>query len=280
MSEPYVFLNSKLLPLSEAHISPFDPGFLLGDGLFETLRIKNGRVLFLNSHLNRLRKGTKFLNIPCPLTRQKTDRIINSLISKNKIAEGRLRITLTSGTNQNIPTILFTLNKFKEPSKNRYNQGFKIIISKYHVLAGDIFANIKTTDRVKHSLARKEATSLGADEALFLNEKNQIAECTTTNIFLVNSGKLFTPHKNSGILEGTVRNLIMKLAKKNGIQVKELSMQAESLFTADEIFLTNSLGGVLPVSYVNKVRIGKKTPGAITNRVSELYKKAVTHELI
>jgi branched-chain amino acid aminotransferase len=285
MSEQIVFLNGKFLTLSGAHISPYDRGFLLGDGLFETLRVKEGKVLFLEAHLERLRKAANLLKMVCPLSRQRARTIIENLIEKNRIAEGRLRITLTRGTSRlpgtprcDSATLLITLEHYSEPSAE-YRRGCKIVISKFRVFSEDVLSCVKSTNRLRHLLAKEEAERSGAFEVLFLNEKNQIAECTTSNIFLARGGKLLTPPRDAGILEGTVRNLIMRLARKNGITVKESQLTVETLFHADELFLTNSLFGILPVCRVGVKRIGAKTPGPVTRTVSGLYQNALLWEL-
>ena len=286
MAEQIVFLNGRFLALSEAHISPSDRGFLLGDGLFETLRVKEGKVLFLEAHLQRLRRGANFLKMSCPLSRHRGRTIIENLIEKNRIAEGRLRITLTRGTSQlsgtpgrDSPTLLVTLERYSEPSPTKYRRGCKIVISKFRVFSEDVLSCVKSIDRLRHLLAREEAERSGAFEALFLNEKNQVAECTTSNIFLSSGGRLLTPPRDAGVLEGTVRNLIMRLARKNRITVEESVLPVERLFHADELFLTNSLFGVLPVCRVGDIRIGVKMPGPVTETVSQLYQNAVLHEL-
>jgi branched-chain amino acid aminotransferase len=286
MAEQIVFLNGGFLALSEAHISPSDRGFLLGGGLFETLRVKEGKVLFLEAHLQRLRRGANFLKMSCPLSRQRAQTIIENLVVRNRIAEGRLRITLTCGTSQlpgvsrcESPTLLVTLERYSEPSPAKYRRGCKIVISKFRVFSGDVLSCVKSIDRLRHLLAKEEAEKSGAFEALFLNEKNQVAECTTSNIFLTSGGKLLTPPRDAGILEGTVRNLVMRLARRNGITVKELPLPIERLFHAEEIFLTNSLFGVLPVCRVGDRGIGVKTHGPITETVSQLYQNALLREL-
>jgi branched-chain amino acid aminotransferase len=212
--------------------------------------------------------------------------IVKNLVEKNRIAEGRLRITLTRGTSElsatpryDSPTVLVTIEPYREPPRTKYLRGCKIIISKFRVLSEDILSRVKSIDRLRHILAKEDAQRSGADEALFLNEKNQIAECTVSNIFLVSAGGLLTPPRSAGILEGTMRNLVMSLAARSGIEVRESALPVESLFNTDEVFLTNSLSGVLPVCRVGARKVGKKPPGAVTRSVWQLYQDAVKREL-
>lgn len=280
MSE-IVFLNGSLLPSEEAKISPLDYGFLYGFGLFETFRAYDGKVFFLDKHLARLNKGVKTLGIT-PVTLDLTKAVMETL-KANKLTNARIRITVSAGQGNGTgdpasctnPAVLITARDYEPPAEETYEKGFKVIVSSIRSNAESPLANLKTTNRLNNLLAKQEAVKKGADDAIFLNEHDLVAEATTSNIFMVSEGVLKTPRVENGILPGVTREVVLQLAPKLGIEAVEEDIYPGELLEAEEAFLTNSMFEVMPVVKVAGKRIGNGKPGTVTKRCSDTYRDSI-----
>lgn len=257
-----VWLNGRLLPAAEARIDPADRGFTLGDGLFETIRVAGGTARHLDRHLTRLADSAALLGLPLPHGAAALTAAAEALIAAEGRAEGVLRITLTRGTGARgvlppadaVPTLLMTLAPAPPP-------------------AGPVEAVIaRTTRRNEHSplsrvkslnyldsiLARQEAATRGAGEALLLNGAGRLAESSVANLFIVRDGRPLTPPVAEGALPGIRRALILERGDAG-----EAPLSVADLLGAGEAFLTNSLG-VRPLLRVDGQAIGAGTMGPVT----------------
>jgi branched-chain amino acid aminotransferase len=278
------YLNGAYLPLDEAKISVTDSGFLYGFGCYETLRGYRGRVFRLNEHLIRLSQTAERLKLPVDIQELKI--IITEILLRNDYENVRLRITITGGEiNQFMsgnailsPTILVTAVKYIPYSTDIYEKGFNVIIASMSRSSLSSLSEMKTICFLESLLARGEAHSAGADDAIFLNEKGFLAEASSSNVFLVSGGFLKTPRLGSGLLPGVTREVVLELAKKYGLSTMETDIKSEELQAAEEVFLTNSMIEIMPVSKVESKIISSGRPGPITLKLSEIYKDLVDKE--
>ncbi len=280
MSE-IVYLNGSLLPLNGARISPVDYGFLFGFGVFETMRAYNGKVFRLDKHLNRLARSAETLGLP-PITLDIEKAVKDTLIA-NKLSDARIRITVSAGEGGMVPdpksctspTVLITTGHYQPYTEPVYEKGFKAIISSIRRNSQSPLSRLKTTNYLENLLAKREAKAAGADEALFLNERDLIAEAAMSNIFIVSDGVLKTPRVENGILPGVTREIILELAPKLGIEAVEQDIWPGEVLEAEEAFLTNSVMEVMPLVKAAGRRIGSGKPGTVTRKLQQAYRELV-----
>jgi branched-chain amino acid aminotransferase len=275
-----IYLNGNVVPVSEAKISPLDYGMLYGLGIFETMRAYNGKVFLLEKHLTRLYQNARALGI---LLEPDLKTAVNSLLEANGLSEARIRITVSGGGGKSLPdspdfpnpTILITANAYQPLAAGIYAKGYKAIISTIRRNSQSPVPQLKTTNYLENLMAKWEAKKKGADEVVFLNEQDQVAEAGSANIFIVSEGILITPPVEAGILPGVTREAVIKLAAKLEIETRMQDIWLDNLLEADESFLTNSMYEVMGLVQVAKYRIGDGKPGRVTGRIIDAYRKAV-----
>ena len=256
-STNYAYVNGNFVPETGACVSIFDRGFLHGDGAFETMRVYRGKIFLLDEHLARLTDALAALQIPAqPPMRS----LIRELVARNAVQDGVVRLTVTRGQDQ--PTIIVTA----QPRKFDVRP-LRAIITAIRVHTQ--LAQLKTASRLPYVLAKLEAKHAGADEALLLNESGHIAEFSAANIFIVRDGCLLTPPIRDGALPGVTRAVVLELAKPLKIPSREESLMPDCLDTADEVFATNSLIEIAPVSTWSR-------KADITARLQAAYRKLST----
>lgn len=279
-----IYLNGMIIPEADARIDPADRGFLLGDGLFETMRAYQGQVFKLDAHLERLFSGAEFLNIPVPLRREEFVRVTNRLLQKNELREGdaSLRITLTRGVGPRgilppvpvRPTLLITAHEFL----NRKFPPARAVLANRRRNETSPLCGIKSLNYLENILARQEAMKAEVDEALVLNGNDDVVEATTANVFFVMEGKLYTAPVQDGALPGITRDVVLDLARKMGREVIQKSHPVEVCVHADEAFLTNSLIEIRPLVAINHKKIGTGEVGPLTLALQEAYREIVRAE--
>jgi branched-chain amino acid aminotransferase len=283
--EQIVFLNGALVPRSQARISPFDLGFLYGYGLFETMRAYSGHIFRLDKHLERLRQSAALIGLPVDAF--DLEKACYDTLKTNKLDDARIRLTVSMGEGEAIPdppkqprpTVLVTASRYTPPSAETYRNGYKALVSSIRQNSRSPLSRLKTASYLSNILARKEAKAAGADEALLLNERSNLCEGSTSNIFLVSGGTLITPGVESGCLPGITRQTVIELANRLGIKVVEREAQLEELMRADEAFLTNSLIELMPLTRVNDKPIGQGKTGKVTRKLLVAYREAVRGEI-
>jgi len=279
-----IFLNGKYVSLKNAKVSILDRGFLYGDGAFETMRSYNGRIFRLEGHLRRLSRGLKLMSISPPYDVDKLCSLVLRTLEANKLKNAYIKIIVTRGRGPAgidikrgaIPTtIIYTkpLSKFPTPL---YEEGVKLGIAKISRNENSYTAQLKSLNYVDNILARHNTRLSGYDEALFLNSRKMVAEAATSNIFIVKNGRVITPPERAGLLPGITRKAVIELASKYLYnKVKEGNISLRVLESADEIFLTNSVLELFPVTVVGKRRIGNGKPGPFYRILHSLYKVEV-----
>jgi len=282
--EEIVYLNGKLIPRSRAKISVLDYGFLFGFGLYETIRAYQGKPFRLDNHIARMRYSAEKLGIP--LKPAEIRQAVKDTIKVNGFADTRIRITVSIGEGTitpNLasctePTVAVLVTDYHPPAPEKYQNGFKVIISSIRRNSHSPVTYMKSANTMEAMLARQEARNKDKDEALFLNEKGFLTEASGSNIFLVKDGILITPRFETGILPGVTRVVVFEVANQLGIKVREKNVRLDELLQADEAFITNSLIEIVPVTEVSGKQIGTGKPGPITKRLAKAYKELVKRE--
>jgi len=274
-----IYINGKIIPLKEANLSIFDRGFLYGDGAFETLRTYNRKPFQLEEHIKRLLKTLRLLRIRIPLSFNQIKLAVLKTLAANKFKESYVKIMVTRGEakahgldpkNAGKPNIIIIVEEQKVYPKKMLTQGWKAMVSS--IVKPDLpTSRIKSLCYLDNILAKIEAKKAGADEAFLLDDRGNLAEGTISNIFLVRFGELSTPKKESPILAGITRKLVIQLARQSAFRVTEKLITPKELYTAEECFVTYSGAGIVPVTRIWKKKIGNGKPGYITNALIGLY---------
>lgn len=275
-----LYLNGSIIPVGQAHISPFDRGFLYGDGLFETIRIYDGKGYLLGRHLRRLASGLDYLGIGHPSERE-LEEAVQLTVAANGVGDAVLRLTVTRGTGGSVgepgeseaPTVLITLKPLLHKTDNNLPGGGEAIItlSALHVEPA-LGRRLKMLNYLTAIYSARELREAGVREGVLLTRDGIIAEGTVSTIFCIARGALFTPPLELGILPGITRERLLELAREAGVQVREERFGRAFLLDADECFYTNSVRELVPVVRVDDQVIGAGEPGELTRRLAELYR--------
>ena len=280
--EEIVYLNGSLVPLSQAKLSPLDWGFLYGYGLFETMRAYSGHIFHLEKHLARFSRSAKLLGID-PESAANLEKALYDTLRANNLFDARIRLTLSGGEGEPVPdplasrspTLLIIARSYIPYPRQVYEQGFKAIVSNIRRNTLSPASVMKSLNYLDNLLARLEAKLEGADEAILLNEQGFLAEGSTSNIFLISDNTLLTPSRDSGILPGITREVVLELAPSLGLEAVEREIASEELLKADEAFLTNSLIEIMPLTQVSGQNIGSGKAGVKSQRLIDAYKEMV-----
>lgn len=242
--------NGRIVPAEEIRIAPDDAGFLFGDGLFETLRVDEGRARDVEAHLDRLRAGVRRIRIELPEDRRALRCAIAQVSEAAPRPVARMRITVTRGR-EGLATRLITTAPYEPPGEDLYRRGVAArLLLHYPIDSGGPLTGLKSLCYQAHRLALHEAEAEGAYEALLLNERGRLVEGSRSNVALVFPDGVVTPPTADGCLPGTVRR---RLIEKG--EITEGPLSPEDLALASEVLLMNSLIGVLPVSRINNWEI-------------------------
>lgn len=298
-----IWINGKFIDEKKARISVFDRGFLYGDGVFETMRSYAGVVFKLDEHLNRLFGAMKTIRIAPPYSAKYLKEVVNKSLVINGLKSAYIRLTVTRGEGRfginypagseikggipprvrqmaERPNVVVVAKGFGEYPGWMYKKGITCRVVKARQNEHSPVSNIKSLNFLNHILARLDAKRAGADEAILANTGGFIAEAATSNIFLVKGASLITPSLESGIVPGITRDVIVLLARALRLDFRQKAVSCRELFSADEIFLTNSLVEVLPVTGIDGKKIGSGSPGEITKLLRISYQKQVIREVL
>ncbi|MCD6125412.1 MAG: branched-chain-amino-acid transaminase [Thaumarchaeota archaeon] len=279
MTESLIYINGNLVPESEAKISVLDHGFLYGDGVFEGIRAYKGVVFKLREHIERLYDSAKFLKIEIPMSKEELIEAILETIRKNGLMDCYIRVVVTRGVGDlgldprkcGKPSIIIIV---KPMGPLLGKKAVSLIISSVRRDGVDATNHqAKSLNYLNSILAKLEAISAGADDAIMLDNRGFVSEATGENVFIVKNGKIMTPPPTSGVLLGITRNCIIELARKLGYEVMERELTPFELITADEVFLTGTAAEIVPVESVNGRKIGTRVPGPITERLIKEFEK-------
>jgi branched-chain amino acid aminotransferase len=269
-----IWLNGALAEEGEACIRPADHGFLVGDGVFETLRWYDGRPFALDRHLSRLEEGCRTMRIVMP-AHAELDRAAHAVMEANGLTDARMRISVTSGPGppglvrgDGPPTVLAVALPLSP-----WPPTASAVTSSLRRDERSPLVAVKTVSLAESVMALAEARAAGADEALVLNSRGDLCEASTANVFLVHDGIAATPPPEAGCLAGITREHVLQLG------AVERSLSAGDVVTAEEAFLTSSTREVQPLVAVDGRPVGDGKPGPVTTRLAQAYSGLVADTL-
>ena len=272
-----VFMNGTLVSENDAKVSVFDHGLLYGDGVFEGLRSYGGQVFRLDSHIDRLWESAKAICLEIPMSKKEVSSAVNATLEANQLVDGYVRLVVTRGAGSlgldpnrtSHPQVIVIADTITLYPREFYDKGLSIITaSTQRTHSAALSPRIKSLNYLNNIMAKLEGLRAGCVEALMLNHKGEVAECTGDNIFVVRSGTLVTPPSDAGILEGITRGAVIDLAAAAKIDCQEKTLVRHDLYTADECFLTGTAAEVIPVVEIDSRSIGNGVPGPITKRLT------------
>jgi 4-amino-4-deoxychorismate lyase len=267
-----LYINGQFMDKNEAAISPFDHGFLYGLGVFETFRIYNGHPFLLDDHLERLNASLRILDIEAEFTRDETVQILDVLLAENSLTDAYIRFNVSAGNGEiglqtesyNEPNVI-VFSKPLPPAGDMNEKQAVLLELRRNTPEGS--ARLKSHHYLNNVLAKREAGPAMDTEGIFLNDEGFLAEGIVSNLFWYRDGILFTPAVDTGILDGVTRRFVIELARTAGIEVREGFYKKEEAEAAGEIFLTNSIQEIVPVTSFT----GKSFPGKSGEIVRSLF---------
>jgi branched-chain amino acid aminotransferase len=280
-----VYINGKLFDKADAKVSVYDHGLLYGDGVFEGIRIYGGKIFRLREHIDRLYESARHINLEIPLSKEKmADALAITLQANNRRGDGYIRLLVTRGAGTlgldprktTDPQVIIIVDDINLYPRELYEHGLEIVsVATIRNHPNALNPRVKSLNYLNNILAKIEAIQAGCVEALMLNHKGEVAECTGDNIFIAKRGELKTPPADAGILEGVTRGAIIELARAADIPVHEAALTRHDVYTADECFLTGTAAEVIPVVRCDGRPIGNGKPGPLTKQLHERFHQLV-----
>jgi len=275
-----IWLNGKMVDEADAKISVFDHGLLYGDGVFEGIRVYNGKVFELEAHIERLYDSALGIRLDIALSKKKMTDAVVETVKANKIIDGYIRLVVTRGIgtlglnpficeNASIIIIADSIQLYPE---ELYETGLRIISAttvRNHPLA--IPPQIKSLNYLNNIIAKIEALDNDVSEAIMYNHLGYVAEATGDNVFMVRDGVVYSPPVEAGSLEGVTRGIVIKLAQKEKIRVVETNLTRFDLYISNELFLTGTAAEVIGVVEIDGRKIGDGRPGPITKLLRKKF---------
>jgi branched-chain amino acid aminotransferase len=268
-----IFHNENLMPIEKARLSPGQAGLICGFGLFTTLRIAHGEAFAYERHWRRLEKDAAITHLPMPYTSAKVRVHLHEVIRANRVSEGCARIYLVDNnvgywrSDEPGPELDLVITTADMPS---YHQPVRLALREHGRHAASALCSVKTISWLDNVWSVNEATREGFDEVVLLNERGEVAECTSANIFAVKDGKVFTPPLNSGCLEGVTRGILFEIAPEAGFPLVQQTLHPEELYAADEVFISSTNRNVISVGEVGGHKIATEC-GPVAGRLNELF---------
>lgn len=277
-----VFLNGRIVPEEQAVLSVFDRCFCYGDGLFETIRVFNGRPFRWAQHLDRLNRGAAYLKIGVPFTPQELRKFADELIKGNALPDCLIRIQVSRGngprgyspTGADQPVVVMSLHEappwdLKAPSQ------YRVIFSEYRLAAHNPITAFKTADRLINVLAKAEAEAAGADDAILINTNGEVVCSTSGNLFWVHKDTLYTTPSGHSSLPGITRAVVLEICQALALPTGKRVIKPENLLRSEGLFITNSVRGIIPVAYINDEPVRESSMlETITNAYLDVVAKA------
>ncbi len=283
----WIFLNDRFVRKEEALISVFDHGFLYGDGVYETLRSYGDRLFMRDRHLVRLRRSAEAIGLEIPIPEKDWPSLLHEAMTRNGVgsrqADAYLRVTISRGPGQigldpalcPRATVVIVAQPLRPYPLHLYERGVRVIVAQTRRnLPAALSPRIKSTNFLNNILAKREAVSAGAFDAVLLNWREELAECTISNLFFVKEGRLHTPSLDCGILDGITREIVLLLAREHRFPLEEGRFRLKDFLEADESFLTNTSMEIMPVTTLDTRPIGTGKPGPITTSLQNLFDRA------
>jgi branched-chain amino acid aminotransferase len=278
-----VNVNGRIVDEHEAVISVFDHGFLYGEGIYETLRSYNGRLFLYDRHMRRLRNSARMIELVIPFTDEELARHVSDTIDAMKLEgkEAYVRVLVTRGVGELSydlkatprPSWVVIAKPLVELPSEIYERGCKVMlvdVVRNHPKA--VNPMIKSNNLMNQALAAQQAFQRGAFDGVMRNNRGELTECATSNLFLVRNNTVLTPPIECGLLPGITRELLFEVGRNAGIEVREQVLRDTDLFEADEAFLTSTTREIVPIVDVDERAIGNGKPGAVTGRLLKAFR--------
>lgn len=287
-----IYLDGKLVPREEAKVSVFDHGFLYGDGVFEGIRVYNGRVFRLEAHLERLWRCAKAILLEPPMTRAEFGAAIEETVVANGMRDGYVRAIFSRGPGDlgldprkcSTPTVVVIADAIKLYPPEVYEHGMECITVSTRRSRPDVLSPaIKSLNYLNHILAKIECNRAGVPECIMLNDRGLVAECSADNVFIYardysGRAELRTPPITAGSLEGITRDAVIQIARELDIPCVEKDLALFDIYGAEEAFLTGTAAEVVPLTTLDSRTIGSGEPGSITQRIRARYRELTQTE--
>lgn len=284
-----IYINGEFFPRDQAKVSVFDSGFLVGDGIWEGIRLHHGKFAFLERHLDRLFAGAAAIDLDIGLDREGVAAALRSTIDRNGMNDNvHARLMVTRGdkkTPSQHPSncigganvVIIAEHKAADPSVR--DTGISLFTATVRRPPPDMLdQKLNCHSKLHEVIALIQATTAGADEALMLDPTGAVATCNATNFFVINQGEVFTSTGQYN-LNGITRALVLEVAQAAGIRTHEAPFSLTDVYGADEAFVTGTFGGLTPVHTVDGRTIGNGVQGPMTERLRVLYEAAVAAEV-
>jgi branched-chain amino acid aminotransferase len=279
-----IWLDTGLVEEKEARISVFDHGLLYGDGVFEGIRVYGGRVFELDAHLRRLFESARAIRLPMPMAKETLADAVETTVRANGVEDGYIRLVVTRGIGTlglnpftcQKGTLFIIADRIQLYPKELYEKGMKVISAttvRNHPLA--LPPQVKSLNYLNNILAKIEALDSKVPEAIMYNHEGYVAEATGDNVFIVKNSVICVPPVEAGSLEGITRAVVIRLARKEGLEIVEKNLTRYDLYVCDEFFLTGTAAEVIGVVEIDGRTIGDGTVGPITRLLREKFYRYV-----
>ncbi len=280
-----IFIRGKLFPRNEAKISVFDSGFLLGDGVWEGIRLYNGKLCFIEDHLNRLFNGADKLKIDIGKSKQEIKNLIYQTIEANKMVNNvHIRLIISRGLkktpyqhpNANVgePSIII-IPEYKVANTNMFQKGIRLcLVDTIRGTQNSQNPQLNTLSKLNCIFGCLEADEKGFDEGIMLDINGNVATCNSTNLFIIKNQEVWTS-TSEYCLPGITRKNIINICKANNILVYEKLFSIKDVYQADEVFVTGTFAGVIPAIQIDKYKIKNGKCGPITHKLFHYYKNMI-----
>jgi branched-chain amino acid aminotransferase len=278
-----VNVNGRIFDKHEAVISVFDHGFLYGEGIYETLRTYNNRLFVYDRHMRRLRNSARMVELVIPFTDEELFRHIFDTIGATKLdgKQAYVRVLVTRGIGELSydlkatpkPSFVIIVKPLIEPPSEIYEHGCKVsLVDVVRNHPKSLNPMIKGNNLMNQALAAQQAFRRGAFDGIMRNDRGELTECATSNLFIVKNETALTPPLECGLLPGITRELIFEVGRNAGIEVREQVLRDDDLFNSDEAFLTSTTRELLPIVAADDRAIGNGTPGSVTRRLLKAFR--------
>ena len=277
-----IYMNGKFVPKEEATVSVFDHGLLYGDGVFEGIRVYEGNIFKLREHIVRLYESAKTIGMEIPMSIEEMEQATIDTVVANEQRDAYIRLVVTRGVGDlgidpdscPTPTVFIICATIKLYPEEFYKNGISLITaSTRRIPMQCLDPRIKSLNYLNNIMAKIEAKKAGVPEAIMLNTRGRVAECTADNLFIVKGGVLKSPYVTEGALPGITRESVLDLAREAGIETKEAAMGLHDLYNADECFLTGTGAEIVPVIRIDGRRIADGRPGETTQRLLTAFRE-------
>jgi len=282
---PTIWIDGAFCDKANAKVSVFDHGLLYGDGVFEGIRVYDGRVFRLGKHLDRLYASAKGAWIEIPMTLAELQRLVEEAVARSGLAEAYIRLIVTRGIGDlgldprkcPKPTVIIIVDSIRLWPADRYERGLTALTAATPISHRESLSpRIKSLNYLSHILAKVEGIAAGVDEVVMLDSTGYVAEASGMNVFAVTNGTLKTPPPYAGILKGVTRDAVIELARDATYAIEEVPLNRYDLYTADEVFFTGTAAEIVGVTKLDARVIGSGTPGPVTKELAKRFRALAT----